>query len=155
MRRDVVIFLKSGRKVLLAHKKRGLGKGRLNGPGGKVEPGESFMEAVVRECREEIGIRPINPQKMAKIKFKEFDGRHQIDLDVEVFTATEWEGNPIETDEMAPEWFNITNLPFDEMWPDDIFWLPHILKGQRIKASFELDKNDRIISYSVKEVEKL
>ena len=55
-------FILKNDQILLIRKKRGIGKGKINGPGGKVDPGETFLEAAVRETREEVGVTPVNPE---------------------------------------------------------------------------------------------
>jgi ADP-ribose pyrophosphatase YjhB (NUDIX family) len=54
--RAVIVYItdRKRQKVLLIMKKTGLGKGKVNAPGGRLEPGESFLEAAIRECREEV-----------------------------------------------------------------------------------------------------
>jgi 8-oxo-dGTP diphosphatase len=47
-----LVFVFRGDEVLLINKKTGLGKGKVNAPGGKVDPGETPRAAAVRECRE-------------------------------------------------------------------------------------------------------
>lgn len=37
--RAVLVFLRDGDQLLLIHKKRGLGTGKVNAPGGRVETG--------------------------------------------------------------------------------------------------------------------
>ena len=51
-----LLFVVREDKMLLIHKKRGLGKGKINAPGGKLESGETPKEAALREIREEVGI---------------------------------------------------------------------------------------------------
>ena len=48
-------------KVLLIRKKRGLGAGKINGPGGKIDPGESSLDCAVRETQEELGVTAFDP----------------------------------------------------------------------------------------------
>lgn len=144
-----LLFLVKDDQVLLAMKKRGFGAGRFNGVGGKIEGNESIEQALVRESQEEIGITPKNFEKMANITFDEFFKGEPAIMNVHVFTTEEWTGEPTESEEMSPQWFNIDNLPFDKMWSDDIHWLPQVLDGKKLKAQFKLDENDKIISHNV------
>ena len=55
-----------------------------------------------------------------------------------------WKGNPSESEEMNPKWFDIKKLPFNQMLPDDKYWLPLVLDGKKIKAYFKfIIKRDR------------
>jgi 8-oxo-dGTP diphosphatase len=111
-------------QALLIRKKRGLGAGKINGPGGKMDPGETSMECAVRETQEELGVTALNPVKHGELWFQFVDG---LALHVDVFRATEWEGEPIETPEAVPLWTSLKALPFEEMWADDRFWLAELL----------------------------
>src|SRR3990167_11562102 len=150
MKKHVVLFIIDCDKILLAMKKRGFGKDKWNGVGGKVEKGESFTEAAIRECQEEVGVTPIVLEAMADIIFEEYHDGQKHELDVRVFIAQEWEGEPIETEEMAPQWFSVNKIPYTQMWADDPLWLPNILKGQKMKGKFVLDRNSQIVKHSIK-----
>lgn len=149
MKKHVVLFIVDGSKILLAMKKRGFGKGKWNGAGGKVEPGETFTEAAIRECQEEICVTPMNPEPMADIIFEEYHDGQKYELDVRAFISRKWKGVPGETEEMAPKWFNINNLPYKEMWDDDPYWLPQVLAGQKLKCKFTLDRQDKVIKKQI------
>ena len=129
-------------RVLLGMKKRGFGAGRWNGFGGKVEDGESIEDAVIREVREEVGLDVGRvsemPRKQGIIEFT-FQNDPQI-LEVHIFKCGEWSGDPIETEEMRPQWFMIDEIPFGQMWPDDLYWMPLFLKGKKFKGKFLFDK---------------
>ena len=155
MKKHVVLFIIDSDKILLAMKKRGFGKDKWNGVGGKVEKGESFTEAAIRECQEEVGITPIRPVPMADIIFEEFHDGKKHELDVRAFVAKKWQGKPVETEEMAPRWFSINNIPFKQMWADDPLWLPNILRGEKMKGKFVLDQNGQIIFHNIKKVDKI
>lgn len=145
-----LVFLLKGDNILLAMKKRGFGIGRFNGVGGKVEPGESIEQAIIRETQEEIGVDILEFEKKADIVFDEyFKGNPEI-VHVHVFVATKWSGKPIESDEMAPKWFKTNNLPYDQMWQDDPFWVPEVINGKKVLAKFKLDESDKIVSKNVK-----
>ena len=72
-----------------------------------------------------------------------------------VFTIKEHEGEPIETDEMKPQWFDIDKIPYDEMWATDREWLPEYLKGKKFRARIHFDKDDQPIQYEIDEVDSL
>src|SRR3989344_1106791 len=127
-------------QVLLGMKKRGFGMGRWNGFGGKVEPGESVEDAAKRELFEEAGIKATDVEKVGHIEF-EFVGEPEI-LEVSVFRADKFEGEPTESEEMKPQWYHVDEIPFDQMWPDDKVWFPHFLAGKKFKAKFVFQGQD-------------
>jgi len=134
-------------------KKNGFGKGRWNGFGGKVKAGEAIEDAAKREVLEEAGIMVDHLEKMGVIDF-EFKGNPEI-LEVHIFKAIDFTGEPKESDEMKPQWFNIDEIPFKEMWPDDIFWIPLFLKGEKFKGKFLFGEADVILEKELKVVGEL
>jgi 8-oxo-dGTP diphosphatase len=139
------------RTVLLGHKKTGLGLGKVVGLGGHVEPGESSAEAAVREVKEESGL--VVPRSAltgaASLTFL-FPAHPSWDMDVAVFTAAQWSGEPVETDEIRPQWFPVAALPYDQMWDDAPHWLPRVLAGERLRATFRYaDDNETVVAQSV------
>ena len=148
-----LLFLRKGDEVLLALKKRGFGEGRWNGVGGKVEPGETVEAAMIRETEEEIHVTPTQYEKVGDIRFDEYFKGIPTLMHVHIFIATAWTGEPKESEEMQPRWFDLGDVPFSNMWADDPFWLPQVLAGKKISADFKLDANDAIVSHTVTEVE--
>lgn len=145
-----LLFIVKDGKILLAQKKRGFGAGLYNGVGGKVEIGETILDGVIRETQEELSITPINPQKRAIIDFDEYvNGDHAL-VNMSIFTATEYEGEPKESDEVVPVWFDIGKIPYSKMFPDDSHWLPEILKGNNVTGFFKYDINLNILSHEIK-----
>lgn len=124
--RATLMFIvdEGGQQVLLIRKKRGLGAGKINGPGGKMDPGETSVECAIRETQEELGVTALNPERLGELCFQFVDG---LALHVDVFRATAWEGEAIETDEAVPLWTPLDRLPFEEMWADDRYWLAELL----------------------------
>lgn len=140
-------------EILLAMKKRGFGAGRYNGVGGKIEPGETIEQAVVRECQEEIGVTPLDFHKVAVHDFRFPDG--SSDMMVHAYVCSKWQGEPVETEEMAPQWFKINAIPYEQMWQDDIIWLPQILNGKKLQCQFTFDNEDNMQSAQFEIVPKL
>jgi 8-oxo-dGTP pyrophosphatase MutT (NUDIX family) len=138
-------------KVLLALKKRGFGAGKLNGVGGKLLKGESIEKAMLRETKEEIGVDLTNYAKVATISFY-FGGSKpypEFNQRAHVYISEEWKGNPVESEEMKPEWFPISAIPLNLMWDDDKYWLPYVLKGKYVEASFLFGDSNKVIDMKI------
>ena len=129
-------FIRRDGELLLIRKKRGFGAGKINAPGGKIEPGESALESAIRETREEIGVVPIAPRQCGELHFQFADG---YSLHCSVFCAEGCEGEPVETAEALPFWVRADAVPYDEMWADDRHWLPLMLEGKRFTGFFTFD----------------
>ena len=134
-------------------KKRGFGSGRWNGFGGKVEKDEKIEEAAKREIFEEAGIKVKELEKVGIIDF-EFKGNPEI-LEVHIFKGHDYSGEPTESEEMKPQWFQISSIPFQDMWSDDIYWLPLFLAGKKFKGYFLFDESDTVIKHELSEVKSL
>lgn len=133
-----LLFVQQGERVLLIRKKTGLGSGKINGPGGKLEPGETAREAAVREIREELHLRVRSEdcEEMGVLRFQFVDG---LALHCVVFRTHKYEGTPTETGEAAPVWYTLDEIPFEEMWEDDRYWLRPMLDGRKFRADFLFD----------------
>lgn len=139
--RATLTFIVDGDRVLLIRKKRGLGAGKINGPGGRLEAGESALACAVREVEEEVCVTPLDPSFQGELRFQFVDG---YSIHVHVFLAKAWDGEPRETDEAIPLWFPIRRIPYDEMWADDVLWLPRLLAGERIGGRFVFDGDEML-----------
>lgn len=140
------MFLRDGDRVLLIRKRRGHGAGRINGPGGKPEPGETPLECALRETMEEVGVRPTDAGLAGVFRFLD---RRDADWLGYVFTARGFDGAPRSSEEAWPQWYPIDRLPFDEMWEDDRYWLPRLLAGERLEGDFLFD-GGRLIAHRLR-----
>ncbi|KAG9342993.1 hypothetical protein JZ751_015210 [Albula glossodonta] len=148
----LVLVVQPGR-VLLGMKKRGFGAGKWNGFGGKVQPGETIEQAARRELLEESGLTVDTLDKIGNIKF-EFVGETEL-LDVHVFRTDSFNGDPTESDEMRPQWFDLDTIPFDQMWADDRLWFPLLLQRKKFQGYFKFQGHDVILDHKLEEVEKV
>lgn len=128
----LMFVIKDG-EILLIQKKRGIGAGKVNGPGGKIEAGESPLDCAVRETQEELGITALRPKKYGELHFAMSD---MPDILCHVFLARAYEGRPFETDEAVPLWCKLDDIPYDKMWKDDIYWLPKVIDGRSFLGRF-------------------
>ena len=138
-------FIRRGDELLLIRKKRGLGAGKINGPGGKIDPGETAMQSAVRETYEELGVTAIALRQVGDLSFEFRDG---LRLHCAVFFTDEFEGEARETDEAIPLWTKIDAIPYDEMWEDDRYWLPLVIAGKHFRARFTFD-GERMIEKQI------
>jgi 8-oxo-dGTP diphosphatase len=128
-----LLFVVRGGEVLLIHKKRGLGAGKINAPGGRLEPGEHPLDAAIREVREEVCVTPLGADERGELSFQFTDG---YGLHVHVFLACDLAGEPRETAEAIPFWAPLDRIPYEQMWADDAIWLPLLLAGNRFGGRF-------------------
>ena len=135
-------------------KKRGFGKGLWNGIGGKIEKGESVVKAAKRELEEEIKVKGNKLSKRALLHFYFPDDpeKNEWNEDVHVFMVENWTGEPKETEEMSPEWFNISEVPYDKMWDADHLWMPRVLSGKKIEAWVAFDDNNKTAAQKIRKL---
>ncbi len=143
----VITYIFKDDKVLLINKKTGLGTGKVNAPGGRVEPAEMAIDAAVREVQEETGITPLNVREVGQLSFIFKDG---YSLKGIVYFADDCTGDMIETDEADPFWEAVDKIPYDKMWEDDKLWLPLAIRGKYVKGYFIFD-GDKMLSQNVEE----
>ena len=128
----LMFVIKDG-QVLLIHKKRGLGAGKINGPGGRLEINETPKECAIRETIEELCITPLHVKAAGQLFFHAEDMPR---IHAYVFTATDYTGTPTETDEAIPIWYEKQDVPYDAMWEDDRYWLPQVLDNKVVEGWF-------------------
>jgi len=71
-------------------------------------------------------------------------------MEVHVFQTSEFTGQIKESEEMKPEWFNLNEVPFTKMWPDDVFWWPHLLHSRGFIGYFKYTReSEEITDYTM------
>jgi 8-oxo-dGTP pyrophosphatase MutT (NUDIX family) len=145
-----LLIVVQGQRVLLGEKKRGFGAGFWNGFGGKVDAGESVDEAALRELREEAGIEAVDTTRRGLLTFV-YDDQSRP-MEVHVYHASRFTGVPVETEEMRPKWWDVEDLPFERMWPDDEIWYPLFLSDRRFAGTVHFTNTTTIVKHDVREV---
>jgi len=143
--RATLVFVVRDGRILLIDKKTGLGKGKVNGPGGKVEKGESPEECAVRECQEELGITVSNLHYCGQHRFQFVDG---YSIHVWVYRTSDYDGVPTESVEARPLWVALDEIPYEKMWEDDKIWLPMLLRGEKFQGRWIFD-GDKMVDYEL------
>lgn len=141
----VLLFVIQNGNALLIRKKRGLGAGKINAPGGRMEPGETPEQAALRETREEVCVEASAPRRRGRLRFQFTDG---YALACHVMSSDSCVGEPRETDEAIPQWSPLDALPYDEMWADDRLWLPLMLAGRPFRGRFIFD-GERMVDHEL------
>ena len=140
-----LVFVTRGGEILLIDKKTGFGKGKVNGPGGKIKQGESPEACAVRECQEELGITVFDLRYCGQHRFQFVDG---YSLLVWVYSSEAFAGVPAETIEAKPFWVPLDSIPYERMWEDDHIWLPMLLRGERFQGRWLFD-GDTMLDYEL------
>eukprot|EP00026_Physarum_polycephalum_P020021 Phypoly_transcript_22341.p1 GENE.Phypoly_transcript_22341~~Phypoly_transcript_22341.p1 ORF type:complete len:127 (-),score=21.67 Phypoly_transcript_22341:109-489(-) len=116
-------------------------------PGAKAQPPETIEQAAIRECIEETNITPTKLISRGVIEFT-FENQASWDNCCHIFTCTEFTGEPQETEEMLPSWYDVKNIPYDQMWDDDEIWIPELLRGDSINYHFKFSSEGKMLSYN-------
>jgi 8-oxo-dGTP pyrophosphatase MutT (NUDIX family) len=143
--------IRKGEVLLLLKSAGRFGGGLWNGLGGKLGNDETPLECVKREVLEESGLEIDNPKRLGTLEFR-FGDDAERDWVVQVFSATDFRGEPRSSDEGALRWFALRDIPYDQMWEDDYHWLPLLLRGASFRGYFRFDsEGKKIVSYDLVE----
>ena len=144
------MILKRDNKTCLGLKKRGFGAGKLVEPGGKVEPGETPKAAAIREAEEEVGVKIHDAHKVGTIIFRNLFYKGEPETAItHVYMSEDFDGEPTESDELTPGWYDINALPYNKMWGDDEHWMPEVLRGNRVDAYFHFNEKNTFTDFNV------
>ena len=144
--RATLLFVIRGGEILLIRKLRGLGAGKINGPGGRIDAGETPLAGAIREVEEELRVTPTGVEPRGELRFQFVDG-HSIHGFV--FSAADCLGEPQATHEAIPLWTPTGRIPWEEMWADDRYWLPALLEGRDVDGCFLFD-GDELLDHAVR-----
>ena len=87
----------------------------LTFPGGHVEPGESFVESVIREVHEETGLTIADPVLCGIKQFPTESGARYVVL---FFKASKYSGHIRSSEEGLVYWLPRQSLPAQKLAPD-------------------------------------
>lgn len=133
----VLCLLTDGDRILLQNRVKREWHGYAL-PGGHVEPGESFVDAVIREMQEETGLTVKEPRLTGVKQFPIKNGRYLVLL----FKAENYEGTLRSSEEGQMEWFRYDQLPsLDTV--DDLDELLNVINSPELTEFQYLVDKDR------------
>lgn len=147
-------FMVKGDKVLLGLRKKvtnNLGENQYAGIGGKLDPGENEDQCLVREIKEEINVDLVSFEKLGRARFIN-PSNPQWNMEGFFYLITDWEGTPTETDVIKPVWFQRDEIPFDNMFRDNKYWLPTLLKGKHFDGVFVFGEDHEVEVYKLYDI---
>jgi 8-oxo-dGTP diphosphatase len=153
LQRTVLCFVLDREKnaLLMIEKKRGQGAGKMNVPGGKIQPGEEEEAAAIRETTEETGITPRALKPAGRLEFY-FPESQSWSNTCAVFTCESFRGKLVaESEECAALWVSLAALPLDRMWSSDRLWLPLLLEGRWFHRAYVFDGEDNVREERIKD----
>jgi len=126
--------------VLLGEKKTGeIGKGLFNGPGGKLQQGETLEECLIRECWEELRLR-LSADLLRHVAVLHCYAGGVKSMIVHVYRAELTDHHPEDTPDMRPGWFPVNGIPYDRMHEGDRGWFEKALAGSRFTAHIHYER---------------
>lgn len=140
------LIINDKQEILLGRKKRGFGAGKYNGFGGKKQEDETFRQCAVREIFEEVSLI-VKPEDLIPVAIMNFQFPYEETLNHLNYTyiVKQYEGLPLESEEMEPQWFSFADIPYELMWKGDDTWIPEVLAGKRLHTLLIFGKdNDEV-----------
>ena len=148
MRKTTLCYVVKDGRVLLAMKKRGFGLGKWNGPGGKVQDGETPEQGCRREFMEEAGCGLVGLKERGIVEFV-FEDKPEWHQLCHIYVAADVEGEPHETEEMLPQWHGLDGLPWANMWESDAVWLSAVLGGGTVNMRIFFDADCKMLRHKM------
>lgn len=141
-----VCYLKKDNKVLMLKFNKKWGQVYAP-PGGKFETGESPLDCIIREFKEETGLTLINP-KLQGISYWQ-DSYEGI---IFIYTAEDYEGNLISSSEGELNWIDIEELSTIKQFDQNEKFTPHLFKEELFEGKFLLDDKCQVIKYEIRNI---
>ena len=142
-----VCYLKKDNQVLMLKFNKKWGQVYAP-PGGKFETGETPLDCIIREFKEETGLTLINPKLQGISYWK--DSYEGI---IFVYTATKFEGNlTLNSSEGELEWIKIDDLLKIKQFEQNEKFTPHLFKDELFEGKFRLDDKCSVLNYEIRKM---
>ncbi len=135
-----LVYVKQDGKTLMLHKAKGFQKGKWNGLGGKLEPGESPEECMRREVFEESGLAVKKAQLKGFLTWPQFD--EEDDWYAFVYVVTDFSGELKASDEGELHWIPNEEVMDLNLYDGDRVFLPWLEKNRLFSGKFRYEKGE-------------
>lgn len=149
MKLGTLCYIEKDNKTLMLHrvkKKDDIHEGNWIGLGGKIENGETPEECIIREVEEESGLVIKNPKLRGILTFPKF--AKDEDWYVFLYTATDFEGDLIDSDEGILKWIDNEKLLELKMSEGDKLFIDWLTKYNMFSAKF-IYENKELVEYEI------
>ena len=141
-----VCYLKKDNKILMIKFSKKWGQVYAP-PGGKFESGETPLDCIIREFKEETGLTLINP-KLQGLSYWH-DSYEGI---IFVYTAEDFEGELHTSSEGELEWIKIDDLLSIKQFEQNEKFTPYLFKDELFEGKFLLDDKCKVLKYEIRNI---
>jgi mutator protein MutT len=128
-------------QILLQLKTSGrFGEGKWNGTGGKIDLGETPLQAAIREVKEETSL-DVSDLRLHGVLNHYFGPKDINPWQVHIYSTNAYKGTPTASEEGELRWFTPEEIPYGQMWQDDKHWLPLLLEGREFTGEFHFNED--------------
>ncbi len=146
--------IKNG-SILLIKGDSGLNDGKWNAPSTEIESGERHDKAAIRAVFQQSGIFANKVINHGTIRIF-LNGKVEYDYKIQLYSTKVFSGDLRPNIQGEARWFNTSEIPFYEMWPDNKYWMTLLLEGKKFDADFFLDENNEtVVKYQIREKKEI
>ncbi len=141
--------------LLLIRTEEGLSKGKWNAPNGEILKGEQPYKSAMKQVFQQTGLYVNKVVDNGTVRLF-LNGSNEFTYKLHIFSTKLFSGDLKPNIKGEPRWFNISEIPYYEMWADDKYWTNLVLQGKKFDADFFFDeKNEKIVKYQIRERQEI